>query len=162
MLLILPDLCYFNLLLLHLSHYLISVKLTGIDPVQIRIPLFPKVTTTALQSMEKQNWNWEIPMSDQNRSTFMHLHSLCFHNLKLHLLKSKTKLHNQLNAWCLLCKRIILTFHSITYGYTTLFKAFQLFNSNSSIFKVRIEYFLSFLYHATLVINIVSLQNLLN
>ena len=64
-----------RLLLLFLLwyHFLIFGKLTGIDPVQIWIALVPKGTGSVPQSMEKRNWsrsngNWEIPISDQNRS----------------------------------------------------------------------------------------------
>ena len=81
-------------------HYLIFDKLIGIDLVQIWIALVPKGTGSVPQSMEKRNWsrskrNWEIPISDQNRSAFSHLHYLCFHRLMLHLLKSQTILDNQ-------------------------------------------------------------------
>ena len=90
------------LLFLPWFHFLISGKLTGIDLVQIWIALVPKGTGSVPQSMGKRNWsrskrNWEIPISDQNRSAFSHLHYLYFHHLILHLLKSKTKLHNQHN-----------------------------------------------------------------
>ena len=64
-----------RLLLLFLLwyHFLIFGKLTGIDPVQIWIALVPKGTGSVPQSIEKRNWsrskgNWEIPISDQNRS----------------------------------------------------------------------------------------------
>ena len=81
-------------------HYLIFVKLIGIDLVQIWIALVPKGTGSVPQSMEKRNWsrskrNWDIPISDQIRSAFSHLHYLCFHRLMLHLLKSQTILDNQ-------------------------------------------------------------------
>ena len=67
------------LLFLLWFHYLISDKLTWIDPVQIWIALAPKGTGSVPQSMEKRNWNrskrnWEIPISDQNHSAFSHLH----------------------------------------------------------------------------------------
>ena len=81
-------------------HFLIFGKLTGIDLVQIWIALVPKGTGSVPQSMEKRNWsrskrNWEIPISDQNRSDFSHLHYLYFHRLMLHLLKSQVILDNQ-------------------------------------------------------------------
>ena len=89
-----------NLLFLPWFHFLISGKLTGIDLVQIWIALVPKGTGSVPQSMGKRNWsrskrNWEIPISDQNRSAFILDCLKYFHHLILHLLKSKTKLHNQ-------------------------------------------------------------------
>ena len=90
------------LLFLPWFHFLISGKLTGIDLVQIWIALVPKGTGSVPQSMGKRNWsrskrNWEIPISDQNRSAFILDCLKYFHHLILHLLKSKTKLHNQHN-----------------------------------------------------------------
>ena len=103
MLVIADDFCRLILLFLPLCYFLIFDKLTVIDPVQIWILLVQKGTISVLRSMEKRNWNrskrnWEIPISDQNRSAFIHLLILCFHHLILHLLKSRTKLHNQHNV----------------------------------------------------------------
>ena len=50
---------------------------------------------TELEQIQK---DLEIPISDQNRSAIIHLHLIYFHHLILHLLKSKTKLHNQHNC----------------------------------------------------------------
>ena len=88
------------LLFLLWCHFLIFDKLTGIDPVQIWIALVPKGTGSVPQSMGKRNWsrskrNCEIPISDQNRSAFSHLHYLCFHRLMFHLLKSQAIRDNQ-------------------------------------------------------------------
>ena len=64
-----------------------------VDPDQDRCGQDPgepstKTNNSSSQSMEKWNWNrskrnWEILISGQNRSVFIHLHSLCFHHLKL-------------------------------------------------------------------------------
>ena len=82
------------------DHLLILLDPTWIYLVQIWIALVPKGTSSVFKSMEKRNWNrskrnWEIPISDQNRSAIIHLHLIYFHHLILHILKSKTKLHNQ-------------------------------------------------------------------
>ena len=81
------------LLLLLLDHLLILLDPIGINLVQIRIALVPKGTGSVPQSMEKRNW--EISISDQNRSAFSPLLILYFHCLMLHLLKSEAILHNQ-------------------------------------------------------------------
>ena len=52
----------------------------------------PKQVETELEQIQR---NLEIPISDRNRSAFIHLLILYFHHLILHLLKSKTKLYNQ-------------------------------------------------------------------
>ena len=104
------------LLFLPWFHFLISGKLTGIDLVQIWIALVPKGTGSVPQSMGKRNWsrskrNWEIPISDQNRSAFILDCLKYFHHLILHLLKSKTKLHNQHNNKIIL--KILLNFSTL-------------------------------------------------
>ena len=86
--------------LLLLYHFLISVKLTGIDSVQIQKSLVPKGTTPVFQSPEILNWvkpkrNWEIPISDKNPSVFILLYLKHFHLHKFLKVRLKSKLNNQ-------------------------------------------------------------------
>ena len=87
--------CHLILLFKLLNHLLKLWIPTRIDSVLIQESIVPKGTTPVLQSPKK--WNWEIPISDQNWSVFTHLHSLCFHHLKLQFQVAGTKLNNQHN-----------------------------------------------------------------
>ena len=106
-----------------------------------------KRTGSVPQSMEKRNWNrskrnWEIPISDQNRSSFRHLLILYFHHFILHLLKSKTKLHNQHTHFNWFLMYINKTFFSLFY-YKLIFENYFFPNISNILSKLCINWVLN-------------------